>query len=312
METTIERINRVPLRQIWRHEAHDFTKWLTDNIDVLSGAIGEELTNPEREQSTGNFNVDIKAEDSSGDTVIIENQYGKSDHDHLGKLITYLTAFEAKKAIWIVEDPRPEHIGAITWLNEGDNNCDFYLLKIEAIKIGNSNPAPLVTKIVGPSEEIKQVGKIKKDDSERDKLRHKFWTMLLEYAKTQHNLFNSISPTKDHWIAASAGSSGIAYTYWITQKGLRVEFRIDKGKDSEEENLRIFNKLHDKKEIIEAKFGEPLIWNRSEGNRMCAIRVDLADGGYKSTGEEWSSIIAKAVDKMVKLEIAFKSWAKKV
>ena len=192
----IEKIQRLPVRSIWKYEDRDFTTWLTDNIDVLTEAVGEELSNAEREQSTGNFSVDIKAEDEAGDVVVIENQLTKSDHDHLGKLITYLSSFDAKKAIWIVTEPRQEHINAITWLNEG-NNCDFYLLKLEAIKIGNSLPAPLITKIVGPSEESKKVGKIKKEDSERHKLRLDFWTQLLSASKAKHQLFNSISPTKD-------------------------------------------------------------------------------------------------------------------
>ena len=80
-------------------------------------------------------------EDDNGQVVIIENQLTKSDHDHLGKLITYLTAIEAKVAIWIVSDPRPEHVGAIGWLNES-SPAAFYLLKLEAIKIGDSTPAP--------------------------------------------------------------------------------------------------------------------------------------------------------------------------
>ena len=110
----IERIQRVHLRKVWRHEAHDFTVWLEENIDVLNEVLGFQVSGAEREQSTGNFNVDIKAEDESGDVVIIENQLEKSDHDHLGKIITYLAAFEAKKAIWIVSEPRPEHIDAIS------------------------------------------------------------------------------------------------------------------------------------------------------------------------------------------------------
>jgi len=80
----IDRIKRLPLRSIRKHEAHDFTVWLTENIDILHEVIGEEFSNAEREQSTGNFNVDIKAEDAAGNSVVIENQLEKSDHDHLG------------------------------------------------------------------------------------------------------------------------------------------------------------------------------------------------------------------------------------
>ncbi len=76
----IERIQRVSLRKVWKHEAHDFTVWLEANIDVLREILGFEILNPEREQSTGNFAVDIKAEDASGNTIIIENQLEKNDN----------------------------------------------------------------------------------------------------------------------------------------------------------------------------------------------------------------------------------------
>ncbi|NDJ36048.1 MAG: hypothetical protein GYB64_15445 [Chloroflexi bacterium] len=110
---TIERLERVPLRMVWPNEAYGFTPWLEENLDVLGDAIGLELANAEREQAAGTFSVDLVAEDLAGNPVIIENQLGKSDHDHLGKLLTYQVAFQASTAIWLVSDPRPEHVAVI-------------------------------------------------------------------------------------------------------------------------------------------------------------------------------------------------------
>lgn len=191
----IGKIEKVPLRDIWKHEANNFTKWLQNNIDVLSEVIKIPLTNVEREQSTGNFYVDLTAEDNSGNTVIIENQLEKSDHDHLGKIITYLSSMDATTAIWIVSDPRPEHVSAINWLNES-TAANFYLLKIEGVKIGNSDPAPLLTLIVGPSEETENVGKSKREKKERYVLRKDFWTIVLNKLKDKTNLFNAVSPSE--------------------------------------------------------------------------------------------------------------------
>src|SRR5262245_18037584 len=168
----IGKIKRVPLREVWRHEALDFTKWLQDNMDVLNDVVGLSLSNAERERSAGDFNVDLVAEDAAGNPVIIENQLERSNHDHLGKLLTYLVAIGAKAAIWIVADPRPEHVNAITWLNES-SAAAFYLLKIEGIKIGESAPAPLLTLIVGPTEESRELGETKKDLAERYSIRRK-------------------------------------------------------------------------------------------------------------------------------------------
>ena len=101
----VGKIKRVSLREVWKHEAKDFTTWLEENIDVLNEVIDLELTSAEREKSVGTFNVDLVAEDNSGKPVIIENQLEKSNHDHLGKVITYLTNLEATAAIWIGKDP---------------------------------------------------------------------------------------------------------------------------------------------------------------------------------------------------------------
>ena len=197
-------------------------------------------------------------------------------------------------------------------MNEGENNCDFYLLKIEGIKIGESNPAPLVTKIVGPSIETKQIGKIKIEDSERHRLRLKFWTQLLEISKTKHNLFNSISPSKDTWISTSSGLKGVSYSYWVTKNGVRLQINIDAGKDSEEYNLKIFNAIKEHKESIESKIGFSLNWDEAEGNRMCAIRKQLEDGGYRNEENEWELIADKAVEKMILIENATKGIFKKL
>ena len=170
MANLIDKLQRVPLREVWRHEAYDFTQWLQENLDILNDTLDLELTSAEREQAAGSFSIDLVAENSDGQTLIIENQLEKSDHDHLGKVITYLTSREASGAIWIVKEPRQEHINAMAWLNES-SNADFYLLKVEAVRIGNSNPAPLLTLIVGPSIEAKVSGKAKQEKVERHFIR---------------------------------------------------------------------------------------------------------------------------------------------
>lgn len=200
----IGKIERLPLREVWKHEAYDFTQWLQDNIDVLSDVTDLNLSNPEREQSAGSFSVDIVAEDDNGNPVIIENQLEKSDHDHLGKLITYLVSIDAKAAIWIVSNPRTEHINAINWLNES-TAVSFYLLKVEAIKIDSSPPAPLLTVIVGPSAESKEIGKTKKELAERYLIRERFWAQLLDISKHKTKLHSNISTTQHNWIGTSAG-----------------------------------------------------------------------------------------------------------
>jgi hypothetical protein len=164
-----------------------------DNLDVLSDLIDVTLQDPKRERHSGDFYVDLVAEDEEGNRVIIENQLKKSDHDHLGKVVTHVAALEAKSAIWIVSHPRPEHIRATTWLNES-GLADFYLLKVEAIKIGTSDLAPLLTLITHPSEETRKVGDTKKELEGRDKLRKHFWETLLKRAKQKTRLHETYLP----------------------------------------------------------------------------------------------------------------------
>jgi len=240
----VGKIERVPLRDIWKHEAYNFTSWLQDNIDVLNDALGLSLSNPEREQSAGSFNVDLVAEDENGNPVIIENQLEKSDHNHLGKLITYLTAIGAKAAIWIVADHRPEHVGAISLLNES-SSANFFLFKVEGIKIGDSDPAPLLTLIVGPGEESRDVGEKKKEMAERYSIRYKFWAELLKKAKKVTKLHAKISPGRDSWISTGAGKSGLVYNYTITKHESKVELYIDRERTQRKRiNLFFMNYLN--------------------------------------------------------------------
>jgi Domain of unknown function (DUF4268) len=299
----IGKLQRVPLREVWKHEAHDFTQWLQQNLEVLNDVLDLTLTNAEREASAGAFNVDLVAEDESGGTVVIENQLEKSDHDHLGKLITYLTAMNARAAIWIVADPRPEHVGAITWLNEA-GNASFYLVKLEAIRIGESPPAPLLTLIVGPTEEGREVGQTKKNIAERYGLRHRFWTQLLEKAKTKTKLHATISPGEFHWIGTGAGMRGLAYNYVVWQDSASAELYIDRGKDAGEENKAIFDALAAEKDTIETAVGRPIEWQRLDAKRASRIRITLTEGGYRDDEAKWPAIQDAMIDAMVRLEKA--------
>ena len=301
----VGKIERVPLREICKHEAYDFTSWLQDNIDTLNDALGLSLSNPEREQSAGSFNVDLVAEDENGNSIIIENQLEKSDHNHLGKLITYLIAIGAKTAIWIVADPRPEHVGVISWLNES-SSANFYLFKVEGIKIGDSDPAPLLTLIVGPSEESREVGEKKKEMAERYSIRYKFWTELLERAKEVTKLHANISPGRDSWISTGAGKSGLAYNYTITKHESKVELYIDRGKDSESENKNIFDELVKHKDEIENVVGDSLKWERLDNKRACRINKKFENGGYRDE-DKWPDIHKNMIDAMCRFEKSLKA-----
>lgn len=298
----VAKIERVPLREVWRHEALDLTRWLEANADVLTDVLGLTLVSVERERTAGAFSVDLVAEDDGGRTVVIENQLERSDHDHLGKLITYTAMMDAQVAIWIVAEPRPEHVRAVSWLNESPS--DFYLLKIEGIKIADSPPAPLLTLIVGPSEEARVVGETKRELAERHFIRKDFWTSLLERARPRTRLHSGLTPGHDTWMGTGAGKSGLLYSYVMTKHASGVELYIDRGQLMDEANVRIFETLLAARGEIEHAFGEPLDWQPLEGKRACRIRRDF-EGGYRDE-ERWSEIQDAMIDAMVRLELALK------
>ncbi len=301
---SIGRIERVPLREVWRHEAYDFTQWLQNNIDVLNETTNLTLVNVEREQAAGSFSIDLVAEDEGGGKVIIENQLEKSNHDHLGKVITYLSALNASAAIWIVAEPRPEHVAAISWLNDS-SSASFYLLKMEAIKIGDSRPAPLLTAIVSPSDDKSAVAATNKEFAQRYDQRHRWWSMLV--ARPEARLHAHIAPGSSTWISTSSGVPGLALNYAVTQDQCGAELYIDRGKNSEAETKRLFDLLFANKAAIENAFGGALSWERMDTKRACRIRANL-QGGYRSPEEEWDAIQGSLVDTMNRLEAALRPY----
>jgi len=312
MNSSIGKLKRVPLRQVWPHEALNFTKWLQENVEVLNDVLDLDLVDIEREQNAGTFFVDIVATDGSGNPVVIENQLEKSDHDHLGKLITYLTAMDAKTAIWIVSDPRPEHIAAITWLNES-HLASFYMIQVEAVRIDDSPPAPLLTKIVGPSEEGRRIGQQKEEWAEREKLRYQFWDQLLIKAKTKTSLHSNISPSRDTWISTSSGlPAGFLLIYRINQHQGRIDLYIDKGQAKDQENIRLFNHFFDHKDEIEENFGDDLIWKSSESTRACQISYAVIEKGYRDPEIEWPQIQDEMIGAMIRMEQTFRPFIQRL
>ena len=304
----IGKIQRVKLREVWKHEALDFTTWLESNIDVLNEALGLTIVSVDREKNAGAFSVDLVAEDEAGNVIIIENQLERSDNDHLGKLITYLTSLEAKAAIWVVSEPRPEHVRAVAWLNES-RAASFYLVKLEAIQIGNSPPAPLLTLITGPSAEAVEAGEAKKEFAARHDARKRFWTMLLERSKPRTKLLSGITPGIYSWIGSSSGVQGLNLNYAVRRHDAQVELYIDADKDSGDGNKVILDKLAAQKEAIEKDFGGPLLWESLDEKRACRIRKTVDMAGWQDE-EKWPQACDALIDAMIRLEKALRPHLK--
>src|SRR3989344_6367330 len=155
------KLNKVDLRTAWKNEASDFTTWLSkeENLALLADEIGISIVNPKTEVDVGRFSADIVAEEESANRkIIIENQLETTNHDHLGKLITYASGHDAKTIIWVVKEVREEHRQAIDWLNEHtDDETSFFAIKIELYQIGNSPLAPKFEIISQPNDWAKTI-----------------------------------------------------------------------------------------------------------------------------------------------------------
>jgi len=217
------------LRSVWKHEERGFSKWLIqdENLDILADELKISIIEPESEVSVGPFSVDIKAETEEGKTVIIENQLEKTDHDHLGKIITYASGLEAEYIIWLVREAREEHRKAVDWLNENTNeDINFFLLEVKLYKIGDSLPAPKFEIVANPNNWSKSVKAVQKNSlAPRHTKRIDFWQKFIDYS----SVFSNRKPTKNHWFIASIGSSKY-YISLLTSKqnpkGAAVEFTI--------------------------------------------------------------------------------------
>lgn len=308
----IGRLKKVPLREVWENEANDFSTWLGENLDLLEEVLDIHLSFVKNNASAGTFLIDILAEDLSGNPVVIENQLEKTDHDHLGKIITYISSHDAKTGIWISKEPKEEHEKAIQWLNEvSPADIRFYLLKVEAMKIGDSKPAPLFSIIAGPEPAAKKRGEEKKKLAKSHLQRKKFWEELLAKAKEKTSLHANISPQIWSWVGAGAGKAGMVYSYVIFKKGALVELYIDKGKGSEKINKKRFDSLYKHKKEIERLFGGNLEWERLDNKR--ASRIAKRHKGVGLYDEaKWPVLQDKLIDSMVHLEMALKEYIRRL
>ena len=212
------------------HEAHNFTVWLENNIEALSDRLGFSLNVLEREKSVGSFNVDLFCEDIQGDYVIIENQLERTDHTHLGQLMTYLVNLDAKTAIWVATEIRSEHQRVIDWLNEmTSEDFSFFAVKVEAIRIGESPYAPLFTILAQPDEQTRLIGKAKKEQADSNSILIAFWTNLLTLSEGRYEVLSHLTPGHRYYLGMSIGKSGVTVSYNIMRDGYGMQIYIDTG-----------------------------------------------------------------------------------
>lgn len=264
---TLATLEKVELREQWPDEAQNFTPWLAeeDNLEILAKTIGLELELVNTEVSVGKYNLDILAKDiNSGSSVIIENQLEKTDHDHLGKLITYASGLDAKIIIWISKSFNEEHRQAIDWLNEVSNeNISFFALEIELWKIKNSPHAPKFNIVCHPNDWTKSLrsDSNNKELTETKILQREYWQNFKDYCESNDLVnFATQKASPQHWYLISIGRSGfqISLTANSQKNKLGCELYVSVPWSS-----YAVRQLMQEKELIEKEVGSKLVWKPS-------------------------------------------------
>lgn len=293
------------LRSIWPHEALNFTPWVAENVDLLADAVGLDITVDETESSVGDFNVDIYASETGTDRkIIIENQLEDTDHDHLGKLITYASGKGADVVIWVVKHAREEHKAAVEWLNNHtDDKIGFFLCEIKLFQIGDSQIAPAFTVVERPNDWTKEIRKTASANSTQQQ-RLEYWQAFNDYAFTDANfsrIFNKRRPTTDHWMDFSIGSSAchIAVSQIQKRKAVDVELYINDDKE-------LFKSLFAHKDEIEKNMEMELEWKELPERKASRILIEkTVDLDDRAT---WPEQFDYIMDTCIKMKRAFKRY----
>lgn len=290
-------LEEVPLREIWPHEAHNFTNWLAqeENIELLSNELNIDIEVIDTEVPAGKYRLDILARSSDDETIVIENQLEHTNHDHLGKIITYASGLDATTIIWIVEDVEEEHRQAVNWLNEHlDDTINIFLCKLRLFRIGDSPAAPKFQVICEPNNWSKAVKKVNNDnDSEMDMIKLEYWTKIAEYIREHPEInLKERKPLKLNYynIKLSNVKKSLAHLSLkinTQKKHILTQIWI-------KNNNELFEYLFTNKETIEEELGFELFWRNKENNKSSTIGIRRNIDSIKK--DNWDEYIKWHID----------------
>ena len=302
------KLQEIDIREVWTHEQYDFSKWLSaeDNMQELGNVLNLSLSDIETEKFVGSYRCDILCRDEiTGRVVLIENQLEQTNHDHLGKILTYASGLDASVVVWVVASARDEHASAIEWLNKHtDDSISFFLLEIHAYRIGNSEPAPQFKIIEQPNDFVKTVKRIAQDKSvnESQSRRLEFWTQFNDILEQRGKPFNKRKATTDHWYSVAVGSSECQISIDLVNKDhkIRVGLWISDNKDR-------FDYMRQHKEEIEAAMGFQLFWQRLDNKKSSLICTYIKGLDFKAQ-DNYPELMNEAIDLVVKMRDVLKKY----
>ncbi len=271
------------LREVWESEDGDFTPWLAreENLVLLADTIGIDLELEAQEQSVGPFRADILCKDTeTNNLVLIENQIEKTNHSHLGQILTYGAGLEATTIVWIAKSFTEEHRATLDWLNEiTNNNFNFFGLEIELWRIGDSPIAPKFNVVSKPNEWGRR---IEPPPPENELLRLNYWNKFIDYLQERGSTIKTSKAHTWHWLPFSIGRANIGLSAIVYTRKRKIAIQLYfQGPNA----ISYFEQLQQEKEAIENEIGTKLVW---DGTRQTARAVYLSkdDEDIKNT-ERW-------------------------
>ncbi len=279
-EKEIGRMERVELRELWENEAGDFTPWLAreDNIVLLGDAIGIDLEVDAQEQAVGPYRADILCKDTAnGQWVLIENQLERTDHRHLGQLLTYAAGLNAVTLVWISHEFTDEHRAALDWLNERiSDEVRFFGIEIELWRIGESPIAPKFNVVSKPNSWTRQKTRRRSSGNltERQVLLFEYWREFRKVMEERGGTVKPANPAPSNERNFPLGKAGFSlYAAAIPSKG-----RIDVGLVILGSNAkRRYNELASEKDEIEREAGERFSWEERPDKVECVVALRRED-----------------------------------
>lgn len=246
-------------------------------------------------------------DETTGTTVIIENQLESSNHDHLGKIITYASGLDAKVIVWIVTRAREEHRSAIEWLNNNTSKeIDFFLLELHAFKIGNSLPAPKFEVLERPNSFIKNTKRLSESSemSKTEAERLVFWNEFNEEVAKREKPFNIRKATIDNWYDVAIGTSKACIRITLVNGGgfIGVEICIE-----ENEEKTLYDSLYTHREEIENELPFPLEWQRLEGKKTSHI-LSMIEGLDFDDHSNYGILIDDVIRRVTAMRETFKKF----
>lgn len=306
------KLQRINLREAWKHEATEFTPWLAheDNLDLLAKTLGlVELELVGTEHWVGDFKLDVLCSDDEGQ-VIIENQLEKTNHSHLGQILTYAAGVGARKVIWLAESFRAEHVAALDFLNQHTTEeLNFFAVEVELWRIGDSPMAPSFNVVVKPNDWTKtsrESAKAATTTTPTKQRQLKFWTEWAAWLQAKGSTLRTQKPLPQHWTNMALGRAGLHLAATVNSKESRLGMEVYIGHAN---SKSMFKQLQAQQAGIEEALKVKLQWNELPDGHACRI-LHVRPESPLEDELQWPAYFAWLEDAALRMSTVFRPLVK--